>query len=214
MKHSSDKLSPIHHPPSQGEVYLPLYPPPQGRFGAHSTPVKVLHRPSYPVLSHPIFDPCFDIARKEKKSRILADVITFGGPEGPSWGVLRAPLGAQVCQNGVGEIGPEDLGGPSGPKIGPRPHRKAPKDPPGPPQDPPRTLQDAPRTPFKPSQEPPGPPRDTPRPPGTPDWAYPTGPGIPQDLYNGHPNTYTVKDCSIILPSQQGHRGRITRSID
>ena len=103
----------------------------------------------------------------------------FGGPEGPSWGVLKAPLGAQVCQNGVTIIELDDLGGPSGPKIGPRPHWKAPKDPPGPLQDPHRTLQDAPRTPFKPSQEPLGPPRDTPRPPGTPLWTSPRGPGTP-----------------------------------
>ena len=55
-------------------------------------------------------------------------------------------MGAQVGQNGVTIIDPEDLGGPSGPKIGPRPHRKAPRDPQGPPQDHPRTPPRPPKT--------------------------------------------------------------------
>ena len=45
-------------------------------------------------------------------------------------------MGGQVGQKGVTIIDPEDLGGPSDPKIGPGPHRMARKDPQGPTQDP------------------------------------------------------------------------------
>ena len=91
----------FHLPPSQGEVYLPLYPPPQGRFGTQSTRIKLPNKPSYPSLSLPTFDPCFDIASKVQKCRILMTVITF-------WG-------SQVS-NLRGSGGP--FGGPSGPQMG------------------------------------------------------------------------------------------------
>ena len=91
------------------------HPPPQGRCGTQSTGVKRCKRPSSPALSLPTFDPCFDIASKVKKCRILMTVVTFwrsqvsnlrgsgdpfGGPSGPQmggdlWrGGVLGPLGA------------------------------------------------------------------------------------------------------------------------
>ena len=57
----------FHLPPSQGEVDLPLDPPPQGRFGTQSTGARLPNKPSSPVVSLPTFDPGFDIASKVQK---------------------------------------------------------------------------------------------------------------------------------------------------
>ena len=56
---------------------------------------------SWAVLSHPIFDTSFDLARKVEKCRILVDLVTFWGSRGSISGGPGGPFG-----------------GPSGPKRG------------------------------------------------------------------------------------------------
>ena len=80
---------------------LPLYPPPQGRFGTQITRIKINHKPTDLALSLPTLDLCFDIASKVKKCRIPIDVVTF--------------LGSQVS-NLRGSGG--SFGGPNGPQMG------------------------------------------------------------------------------------------------
>ena len=116
----------FHLPPSQGEVYLPLYPPPQGRFGTQSTTVKLLNKSSYPALSFPTFDPCFDITSKVKKCRIPVDVVAFWGsqvsnlrgPGGPFGGPSVPQMGDDLWRGGVlGPVGA--ILGPLGAILGP-----------------------------------------------------------------------------------------------
>ena len=112
------KTSKFHLPPSQGEVYLPLYPPPQGRFGTHNTRARLPSKPSSPALSLPTFDSCLDIASKVQKCTILVDVVTFWGSQVSNlrgaWGPFGGPSGAKMGD----DLWPGGVLGPVGAILG------------------------------------------------------------------------------------------------
>ena len=123
----------------------------------------------------------------------------FGGPSGPQ-------MAANLWRGGVlGPLTPQDR-----PWTPPGSPQGSPRTPLGHPQDPPRHAQDtfqalpeAPKTPLGPSKTPLGPP-----------CGPPQGALGPPRIHKTATPAHTVKDCSITLPTQQEHGGRITRSTD
>ena len=130
-----------HLPPAQGEVYLPLYPPPQGRLGTQSTRPKVWHEPSKIAIS------CETVAH-------------FGGHRltGMPLGALDPPRSAQDPTSRLRRTPRDPPRDPPGPPWDP------PGTPPGPPRDPPRDSPGTPRDPPGPPGTPPGTPGSTSRP--------------------------------------------------